>query len=59
MKKVYLKPEMEVVEVKFEGNLLAASSTHIGTEGDGGLGEDDTFGESKPHEPADKESIWD
>lgn len=54
MKKVYLKPEMEVVEVKFEGNLLAASQV-----GGGGEANPDEGWESKPHEPADKESIWD
>ena len=56
MKKVYLKPEMEVVEVKFEGNLLAASGGNTSV---GGGNEDDGWDDSKPHEPSDKESIWD
>lgn len=56
MKKNYLKPEMEVVEIKFESDLMAASG-NIETEGE--LGKDDNFGESKPHNPSDNESIWD
>lgn len=60
MKKNYLKPEMDVVEIKFESDLMAGSSTHIGTgDGDGKLPEDGSFGESKPHNPSDNESIWD
>lgn len=53
MKKNYLKPEMDVVEIKFESDLMAASiETDGGNEGDG-------WDDSKPHNPSDNESIWD
>lgn len=29
MKKIYLKPEMEIVEIKFESDLMAASNGSI------------------------------
>ena len=53
MKKNYLKPEMEIVEIKFESDLMAASIEAGGGNESGG------WDDSKPHEPADKESIWD
>lgn len=54
MKKNYLKPEMEVVEIKFESDLMAGSVIE-----EGGPNNGNGWDDSKPHEPADKESIWD
>lgn len=55
MKKNYLKPEMEVVEIKFESDLMAASGNIEAGDGNESGGWDD----SKPHNPSDNESIWD
>jgi hypothetical protein len=59
MKKNYLKPEMEVVEIKFESDLMAASAASGENPSLGGGNNDDGWDDSKPHNPSDNESIWD
>ena len=56
MKKVYLKPELEIVEVNFEGSLLAASNPSISIP-EGGENPNPP-GESKEHNSSNN-SIWD
>lgn len=58
MKKNYLKPEMEVVKIKFESDLMAASAASGGPSVSGG-NDGDGWDDSKPHNPSDNESIWD
>lgn len=54
MKKNYLKPEMEIVEIKFESDLMAGSNGVDIPVGDGEQGPPD---DSKVHNSSN--NIWD
>lgn len=57
MKKNYLKPEMEVVEIKFESDLMAASSGGVVTPVD--PDEENPYAPDGSKEHNSSDNIWD